>query len=208
MIFWLGIVIAGVSGLVAIGFSREGVKQRFPKLSEFHLDIVALILLGSGLLMSVVDHYASESEVSSLRGQLKTNDDKLKALQSDTAPRSLDATTRTRLIAALAACDSQRSVSIATPFSDRETQDFAAQIASAFRDAGWEVEGPGRSFITTAPSYFIIEVDSVELAHPCAGLVQKAFRDVGFEVRGEIHPKAPSDKINLIIGTKPRQNSK
>jgi hypothetical protein len=60
MLFWFGLLVALVAGLLSIGFSREAVKLRFPVVEDYHLDIAAVVLLIFGLALSAVEHYRSE----------------------------------------------------------------------------------------------------------------------------------------------------
>jgi hypothetical protein len=60
MLFWFGLLVALVAGLLSIGFSREAVKLRFPVVGDYHLDIAAVVLLIFGLAVSAVEHYRSE----------------------------------------------------------------------------------------------------------------------------------------------------
>ncbi len=54
--FWFGIFIALIAGLVGIGVSREKVKTRLPWIRDFHLDWIAIALLIVGLLLSAREH--------------------------------------------------------------------------------------------------------------------------------------------------------
>ena len=60
MLFWFGLLVALVAGLLSIGFSREAVKLRFPVVGDYHLDVAAVVLLIFGLALSAVEHYRSE----------------------------------------------------------------------------------------------------------------------------------------------------
>jgi hypothetical protein len=64
--FWLGLLIALLSGLAGIGFSRDSVKDRFPWVRDFHLDWAALALLTCGLSVSAIDHVLAERQIESL----------------------------------------------------------------------------------------------------------------------------------------------
>jgi hypothetical protein len=58
--FWLGLIIALVAGLLSIGLSRKSLKQRYPTVRDYHLDVLALAVLVIGLAISAVDHLHSE----------------------------------------------------------------------------------------------------------------------------------------------------
>jgi hypothetical protein len=63
MMFWLGLVIALISGMAGIGLSRDSVKSRFPWVRDFHLDWVAIVLLICALFVSAFDHLATVRQV-------------------------------------------------------------------------------------------------------------------------------------------------
>lgn len=65
--FWIGLVIAFIAFLASIGLSRHCVKSRFPRVREFHLDLVALALFACGLLISAHDHLNAEKQIAYLK---------------------------------------------------------------------------------------------------------------------------------------------
>ena len=71
MMFWVGLLIALVSGVLSVGLSRQKVQHRHPAIKNWHLDTGALGLLVLGLMLSAVDHRASERQVSSLRSEVQ-----------------------------------------------------------------------------------------------------------------------------------------
>jgi hypothetical protein len=62
MLFWFGLLLALVAGLLSIWFSPEAVKRRFPIVGDYHRDVAAVVLLifFFGLALSAVEHYRSE----------------------------------------------------------------------------------------------------------------------------------------------------
>src|SRR5437773_592113 len=63
MLFWFGLLVALVAGLLSIGFSREAVKLRFSVVGDYHLDVAAVVLLIFGLALSAVEHYRIEQYI-------------------------------------------------------------------------------------------------------------------------------------------------
>ena len=59
-----------MSGLVGIGLTRNRFKDRFPKVGEYHLDWLALILLGAGIVVMTIEHFATSAENRELRVEL------------------------------------------------------------------------------------------------------------------------------------------
>jgi hypothetical protein len=68
--FWVGLIVTVVSGLVGIGLTRDRFKGKFPKVGEYHLDWFALILLGAGIVVMTIDHFAASKENRELRAEL------------------------------------------------------------------------------------------------------------------------------------------
>jgi hypothetical protein len=62
MLFWFGLLVALVAGLLSIWFSPEAIKLRSPVVGDYHRDVAAVVLLifFFGLALSAVEHYRSE----------------------------------------------------------------------------------------------------------------------------------------------------
>ena len=86
--FWVGLLIALIGGLLSVGLSRGTVKSRYPAVGDYHLDVVALVLLVVGLLLSALDHISTERQLSDLNQR--------------TAPRHLSQEQRTKMLPVLA----------------------------------------------------------------------------------------------------------
>lgn len=67
--FWLGLLIALLGGLLSVGLSRERVKQRYAKIGDYHLDVAALAVLVLGLVVSAIDHWHSERSINTLEAK-------------------------------------------------------------------------------------------------------------------------------------------
>jgi hypothetical protein len=65
--FWIGLLIALFGGLLSVGLSRERVKQRYPAIGDYHLDVVALAVLAIGFVVLAVDHFQSDRSIRTLR---------------------------------------------------------------------------------------------------------------------------------------------
>src|SRR5438067_11877341 len=66
MLFWFGLLVALVAGLLSIGFSREAVKLRFSVVGDYHLDVAAVVLVIFGLALPAVEHYGSATPFRTL----------------------------------------------------------------------------------------------------------------------------------------------
>ena len=64
--FWVGLFIAFLAGLATIGLTRDTVRNRFPRVRDFHLDWVAVALIGCGLVISALDHVSTVRQIASV----------------------------------------------------------------------------------------------------------------------------------------------
>lgn len=72
--FWLGLLIALIGGLLSVGLSREPVKRRYSAVRDYHLDVAALAVLVVGLIVSAVDHVQSERSLGVLKSKTDYSD--------------------------------------------------------------------------------------------------------------------------------------
>ncbi len=69
-LFWIGLVIVFVTGLLSIELGRRIAKAKYPHLKEAHFDLALLFLLVLGLLVSSWEHLGSERQVVTLQTEL------------------------------------------------------------------------------------------------------------------------------------------
>ncbi|UCE49372.1 MAG: hypothetical protein JSW47_04355 [Phycisphaerales bacterium] len=67
---WIGWLVAIVAGVLGIGLSRDALKRKYHRIQEYHLDIVAFIVLVIALAVSAIQHFNSVREIEDLRGRL------------------------------------------------------------------------------------------------------------------------------------------
>src|ERR1700686_5405550 len=70
--FWIGIAIALLAGLLLIGLSREKVKTRYRVVTDYHLDVFAVALLLIGLAVSAAEHLQSERSLRALNQKVES----------------------------------------------------------------------------------------------------------------------------------------
>ena len=150
--FWFGIFIALIAGLVGIGVSREKVKTRLPWIRDFHLDWIAIALLIVGLLLSARDHWTTGVQMEHLHASIA---------QQEFTPLSPDL--RASVLKALgpvAASFGDAHMSIAVTYETwvaPTTREFAAELVTLLRDAGFKVSGPDFATVYLASPSFPIE---------------------------------------------------
>ena len=67
--FWIGQLIVLVSTLAWVALSRNAVRGRFPRVQEFHLDLVVLLLVPVGVALAIVDHVGQNRLIRELQSQ-------------------------------------------------------------------------------------------------------------------------------------------
>jgi len=121
-VFWFALVVALLGGLLSIGLSRDRVKQRYPVVRDYHLDVCATVLLVLGLLASAFEHRESERAIT--------------VLQKAQAPWELSPQQEEVFISQLKKAPKGK-VAIEYIRSDEiRSRDFAVKIKSILADSG------------------------------------------------------------------------
>lgn len=68
--FWIGLLVALVAGVLSIGYARSKIVAKYPRLNRARLDILLAILLLIGLLVSAADHLQTEAQLASIRDNI------------------------------------------------------------------------------------------------------------------------------------------
>jgi hypothetical protein len=169
MLFWLGLIIALVGGLLSIGLSREAVKVRFPIVGDYYLDVAAAILLVAGLILSAVEHYRSAKS--------------FRELSEKTSPRHLTAQQLSAMEPLLGKLKG-RPVAFAFRMMDGESSDYTSELVQLFRDAGCQVPEPIKTSVNDLTGYLAIsphgQVDS-----DMSDLLLEVFRAANIPAKAE-----------------------
>jgi len=189
--FWIGLLIALLGGLLSVALSREALKQRYPAIKEYHLDVIFLVVLCLGLLFSAVDHYKSERT--------------LQALQEKVAPRHVSAQQRKAMLPILSAVKG-RSIAIACRMMDGESCDYAKELTNLLSEAGCQVPELVQTSLNDSPGHLAITVYG-KADVSVANTLIKAFRAADMPARivaikensvGMWYP----DTVHIIVGRK------
>ena len=121
--FWLGLSIALVGGLLGIEVCRKKIKRHLT-ISDHRLDLVALVCLLGGLCVSGFEQIQTESELSALR--------------EETSPRHLSPEQRRAMSPVLEKLRG-RVVAFAYRMMDGESGDYCSEISGFFREYGCEI---------------------------------------------------------------------
>lgn len=94
-------------------------------------------------------------------------------------------------------------IKILSMMGDTESMNFASELASVFRSAGWSVTGPNQAMLAGNPKGLLIVVHSQDKAPAGAGDLQAALENTGFKAEGEANSGYPENSLALIVGHKP-----
>ena len=69
MRFWLGFFIALFGGLIGIGLLRDLIKSNFTGINDFHLDIISVLMLVFGLIITAIDNSKQSKYLKKLENE-------------------------------------------------------------------------------------------------------------------------------------------
>jgi len=145
-----------------------------------------------------------DSAIKWLQDSLNTSKDavanlsiKLIGLEKKVQPRIISAEQRRLLIGLLRTNPPQDSIGVSSPLGSGEAANYASQIASILKMAGWNVdEGMGRSIITgTGISLIVPNKDNLN-----ASRLQYTFAQASIPLRAEVIPSM--SRVQIFVGDK------
>ena len=127
--FWVGLVMALVAGLLGIGLSREFARSKYPRLHDLHLDRAALVLLVIGLAIAAYEYR---------EGQIAFNE-----LETRPFFKPLDPEQHESIVLQLREVREKfkkqlRSVNIQADAGSATRRQLAQQITEVLNDAGFQ----------------------------------------------------------------------
>jgi len=149
------------------------------------------------------DPRSVDSQLSEIRQGVTKITEQVALLAEERKPRHLTEKQRAALVNQLSKQAKAKLVlhaSIATP----EAQQFADELASALRDAGWTVDFK-RALFSGGSNYgrgLWISVRDAKSAPVSAILLQKALTGIGLEARVQVKESVPDGEFWLSVGTK------
>lgn len=81
MRFRIGLLLSLFGGIIGIVLFRELIKSKYPTLDDKTLDIVSLLILLIGLIISAIEHFKQSKDLKKLENEQKEeflNQNKLK----------------------------------------------------------------------------------------------------------------------------------
>lgn len=174
---WLTIVAICISLIAAIKTLRNhrvSGREKETKISLLTIIAISISFLSaSGLLYTrkAIDREKG-AKISSLQNELKI-----------VQPRHLSSDQKTRLLSKLSTRKGKVGFIIRT--FDGESADFAEEIATAFRSAGWEVVPTNRTYLDDSPGFLNILLTSKNLEETANFIIQ-SFKEINIDChRGE-----------------------
>ena len=186
--FWLGLLIALITGLVRIGLSREWAKRRFPWIRDLQLDVVAMVLLVLGLFLSVLGY----------REQTAT----IKRLEAERIGRVLSGAQKAALIEDLGRLP-KINVHLMGIQGDRESVRFANVLKDVFLSVGWTVDGVWEDILIGGAGTGILVRQSSPFTNSVGQQVIEAFNRIQLQARlVQIKDRGPGH-FEVIVGSRP-----
>lgn len=187
--FWIGAAMALVGGLVSIGLSRESVKSRYGAIKDYHLDVLALVILLGGLAVSSIDHLQSERSLRELQ---------------KTAGRNVTRSSVEQFIRRVAG-EPKGTVQVKFMGSDAEAAAYANEIWAMLRSAGYDAQDSPRPwfFYGNATKGVIAAVKDAANPPPHAMPLIEAMNQIGLKVEGQHDGGVGDGEVFVEIGFKP-----
>lgn len=68
--FWIGLLISSISFLLQVGFSRNVIKNKYPKLSSYQIDYILIGLFCFGVVLTILDNQNLEKQLNEIENQV------------------------------------------------------------------------------------------------------------------------------------------
>lgn len=188
MMFWIGLFIAFVAGIIGISLSREWVKRKLPRIREKHLDFVSLVILAMGLLFSAID-YSEQSKT-------------LRNLEDEQRGRILTSKQKEYLRETFSRLPKTR-VYLMGIQGDREAIRFANTLKDVIVVAGWEVDGVREDIIIGGAGPGILVRQGPYVSDSLGQSITEALNQIQITSRFVIKPDLKPHQLEIIVGSRP-----
>lgn len=94
---------------------------------------------------------------------------------------------------------------ISCVWGDPDSMRFAYNLVAAFRAAGWKLSGSGlnQNLYDVSPTGVVIVLNSRQANPPGLHEFLRTLREAGIRPIGQINPKIPVDRFEIVVGRKP-----
>jgi len=188
MRYWIGLFIALLAGIIGIGLSREWVKKEFHRIGEIHLDLILLVLLAIGLVISSIEYLK----------QSKT----LRQLEDEQRGRILTPKQEKYLRETFSSLPKTR-VYLMGIQGDREAIRFANTLKDVLVVAGWEVDGVWEDILIGGAGSGIIVHQGSSASDSLGQSISEALNQIQITSRLVINPDLKPHQLEIIVGSRP-----
>ncbi|WP_299255341.1 hypothetical protein [uncultured Lacinutrix sp.] len=188
MRFWLGLILSLFGGLVGIGLFREWTISKFAALDNTILDIVSLIILLLGLIISAFDHFKQSRDFEKLQNEQKGR--VLEPIQRKNLLKSLKNTSKIR-------------IELMSIQGDRESFRFANTIKDVLTELNWEVDGVWEEIIIGGVGPGIAVRESSMESNSIGKTITQIFKDNNIDTRIITKSDLKPNLIQVIVGSRP-----
>ncbi len=187
MKFWFGLILSLFGGLLGIGLFREWIRLK-TILDDSNLDIISLIILVIGLLLSAFDHFEQSQD--------------LKKLENEQKGRVLEPNQKENLILALKKA-SKTKVVLMSIQGDRESFRFANAIKDLLVESNWEVDGVWEEIIIGGIGPGLVVREKSSDANSIGKIVNEALNKNNINAKVVVKSDLKPDLIQIIVGSRP-----
>jgi hypothetical protein len=188
MKFWFGLILSLFGGLLGIGLFRQLIKLRFNNLDDTTLDIISLVILIIGLLISAIDHSKQSNNLEKLENEHKG--------------RVIVPNQKKNLIRTLRNV-SKRKVLLMSIQGDRESFRFANAIKNILVESNWEVEGVWEEIIIGGVGPGVIIRENSSESNSIGKILTEIMNKNKINTRIVVNSNIKPDKIEIIVGSRP-----
>jgi hypothetical protein len=186
--YWIGLIIALLAGIIGIGLSRDWIKKEFPRIGETHLDQILLVLLAIGLVISSIEYLK----------QSKT----LKQLEDEQKGRTLTPKQEKYLRETFTRLPKTR-VYLMGIQGDRESIRFANTLKEILIVAGWEVDGVWEENIIGGAGPGILVRQGPSASDSLGQRITDSLNKIQITSRLVILPDLKPHQLEIIVGSRP-----
>ena len=188
MRFWIGLFISLFGGLLGIGLFRERIKLNYPLINDLHLDLVAIIILIIGLLITAIDHSKQSKN--------------LKQLEDDQKGRILKPKQRENLVNALNNLEKTK-IELMGIQGDRESIRFANSIKDILIEVNWKVDGVWEDIIIGGIGFGLAVRENSSAPNSKGKIINEIMNKNQIESSFVFKPDLKLNQIEIIVGSRP-----
>jgi hypothetical protein len=188
MRFRIGLLLSLFGGVIGIGLFRELIKSMCPALDDKTLDIVSLLILLIGLIISAIEHFKQSKDLQKLENEQKGR--VLEPIQKKNLLESLKKTSKKRIV-------------LMSIQGDRESFRFANVIKDILFESNWEVEGVWEEIIIGGIGPGLLVRESSAELKSIGKMLNQILNDNKIDSRLILKLDMKPNVIEIIVGSRP-----